>query len=67
LRWCRLHKGTVNSSLILRPKALGWAKRKDGYASTGEARKPGNLAKVAGIPKTLDFTSEQFALVYARG
>ncbi len=27
-RWCRLQSGTVNSSLTLRPRALGWVKVK---------------------------------------
>ena len=38
----------------------------DGPAPADEAREPGHIAKVAGIPKTLNFTSEQLALVYMR-
>ena len=37
----------------------------DGLSPTDEARKPGNIAKMARIPKTLNFTSEQLALVDA--
>ena len=38
----------------------------DGLAPADEARKPGHIAKVARIPKTLNFTSKQLALVYTR-
>jgi hypothetical protein len=66
-----LHKGTVNSSLTFAPEGLRLSEAQmvsmERLASTDEARKSGNIAKMPGIPKTLDFTAEQFALVEARG